>query len=60
MSNTNKEAVGFILAQELAILIVLTVPNCMLKSLWEEGESGDIRKKLKSRSAALSVTDLRS
>jgi len=30
----------------------VTVLNCMLKGLWEEGESGGIRKKLKCGSAA--------
>jgi len=25
----------------------VTVPNCVLKGLWGEGESGGIRKKLK-------------
>ena len=30
----------------------MTVLNCILKGLWEEGGSKDIRKKLKSRSAA--------
>ena len=25
----------------------MTVPNCVLKGLWEEGGSGGIRKKLK-------------
>jgi len=27
----------------------VTVPNCMLKSSWEEGRSGGIRKKLKGK-----------
>jgi len=31
---------------------VMTALNCMLKSLWEEVESGGIRKKLKSEYAA--------
>jgi len=30
----------------------VTVLNCMLKGLWEEGGSRGIRKKLKSRSVA--------
>jgi len=30
----------------------VTAPNCMLKGLWREGESGGIRKKLKSEYAA--------
>ena len=31
---------------------IVIVPNCMLKGLWEEKESGGIRKKLKSKSVA--------
>jgi len=31
---------------------VVTAPNCVLKGLWGEGESGGIRKKLKSEYAA--------
>jgi len=27
----------------------VTVPNCILKGLWEEGGSGGIRKKLKGK-----------
>ena len=30
----------------------VTAPNCMLKGSWGEGESGGIRKKLKSEYAA--------
>jgi len=30
----------------------VTVLNCILKGLWGEGESGSIRKKLKSEYAA--------
>ena len=30
----------------------VTAPNCVLKGLWGEGGSGDIRKKLKSEYAA--------